>query len=37
MLDSIEHVCALSAFWVGLMYDNNSLKAALDLTKNIYP
>ena len=34
---SIEHVCALSAFWVGLMYDNNSLNAALELTKDISP
>ena len=32
---NINHVCALSAFWVGLMYDNNSLNAALELTKNI--
>jgi len=32
---NINHVCALSAFWVGLMYDNDSLNAALELTKNI--
>ena len=32
---NINHVCALSAFWVGLMYDTNSLNAALELTKNI--
>ena len=32
---NINHVCALSAFWVGLMYDTNSLNAALELTKTI--
>jgi len=34
---NINHVCALSAFWVGLMYDDNSLDAAIELTKNISP
>ena len=32
---NINHVCALSAFWVGLMYDDHSLSAAIELTKNI--
>ena len=32
---NINHVCALSAFWVGLMYDDHSLDAAIELTKNI--
>ena len=32
---NINHICALSAFWVGLMYDQQSLNDALDLTKNI--
>ena len=27
-------LCALSAFWVGLMYDDNSLDAAWDLVKD---
>ena len=29
-----NRICALPAFWVGLMYDNNSLDAAWDICKN---
>ena len=32
---NIDHICALSAYWVGLIYDNQSLNDALELTKNI--
>jgi glutamate--cysteine ligase len=28
-----QRICALPAFWVGLLYDNNALEAALDLVK----
>ena len=31
----INHICALSAFWVGLMYDTQALDEALELTKGI--
>jgi len=31
----INHICALSAFWVGLMYDTQALDEALELTKSI--
>ena len=30
-----RRLCALPAFWVGLMYDQNSLDAAWDLAKNL--
>ncbi len=30
----LEHIAALSAFWVGLLYDKDALNAALDLTKD---
>lgn len=29
-----RRICALSAFWVGLLYEQDSLDAALDYTKN---
>jgi glutamate--cysteine ligase len=29
-----EHIAALSALWVGLLYDKDALNAALDLTKD---
>jgi glutamate--cysteine ligase len=29
-----DHLCALSAFWVGLCYDKTALDAAWDLAKN---
>ena len=29
-----RHICALPAFWVGLLYDANAQLAALDLTKD---
>jgi len=32
---NIDHVCALSAFWVGLLYDNISLENALNLVNDI--
>jgi len=32
---NIDHICALSAYWVGLIYDDQSLNDALELTKNI--
>ena len=32
---NIAHICALSAYWVGLIYDNQALNDALELTKNI--
>ena len=32
---NIDHICALSAYWVGLIYDNQALNDALELTKNI--
>ena len=31
---NINHICALSAFWVGLMYDQQSLEDALDEIKH---
>ncbi len=30
----LEHIAALAAFWVGLLYDQEALNAALDLTKD---
>ncbi|WOC15514.1 glutamate--cysteine ligase [Pseudochrobactrum sp. MP213Fo] len=30
----LEHIAGLSAFWVGLLYDEEALNAALDLTKD---
>ena len=32
---NIDHICALSAFWVGLIYDTKALDEALELTKGI--
>ena len=32
---NIDHICAISAYWVGLIYDNQALSDALELTKNI--
>ncbi|WP_370931142.1 glutamate--cysteine ligase [Bartonella sp. DGB1] len=31
---SYEHICALPALWVGLLYDKNSLQQITDLTKD---
>ena len=32
---NIDHVCALSAFWVGLLYDDTSLENALNLVNDV--